>query len=318
MTDCTKYTILILSVVMLQTAVVHVAGSVCLSQGDCSGFDQGVCINVTAGCCGGQVQSGVCPGNSDIQCCSQNPCNAPTGQGTCLRTQECTGFGDSPIPGYCFGGSNTQCCVDSSLPPTGTFALDISAELSSLDTAQCMVKSGFSRIVVRSFRSVGSIDSNACTSMTTAVQAGFSAADGYLFPCTSCGDPAGQVTDTVQYLRSNCTDAWSGFLWLDIEGYGTYWGGNATVNQDFFEGLVTGCDKNGIPCGVYCSQDEWLSIMGPDYTGAADSGLPLWWVLWSGGGTYFGFVPYGGWDQPAFKQYNGDQVVCGFDVDYDW
>ena len=56
-----------------------------------------------------------------------------------------------------------------------------------------------------------------------------------MFPCYSCGDPSGQVSDTVTYLQQNGAkyDAY----WFDIENI-DYWSTSKTDNQNFFESMV--------------------------------------------------------------------------------
>jgi hypothetical protein len=71
---------------------------------------QGVCLSTSNNCCSGQTTSGLCPGSSDIQCCTMNSCSTPHGSGTCLSTSSCTGASYS---GYCTGPSDLQCCVTS-------------------------------------------------------------------------------------------------------------------------------------------------------------------------------------------------------------
>ena len=43
------------------------------------------------GCCGGTTTSNLCPGSSDIKCCTSNPCSTPSGSGTCEQTSACSG-----------------------------------------------------------------------------------------------------------------------------------------------------------------------------------------------------------------------------------
>lgn len=52
---------------------------------------EGVCVSVSGGCCSGTTTSGLCPGSSDIQCCTQNKCSTPYGSGTCMQTSACGG-----------------------------------------------------------------------------------------------------------------------------------------------------------------------------------------------------------------------------------
>lgn len=65
-------------------------------------------MSIGGGCCSGSVTSGLCPGASDIRCCTNNPCSTPQGSGTCKQTSAC---GGTSISGYCSGPSDIQCCV---------------------------------------------------------------------------------------------------------------------------------------------------------------------------------------------------------------
>jgi hypothetical protein len=63
--------------------------------------------------------------------------------------------------------------------------------------------------------------------------------DVYIFPCYSCGDPAGQVSGTVSNLANNGVTnnpgggaGTFGMLWFDIEGP-SYWSGDADSNVNF-------------------------------------------------------------------------------------
>jgi cell wall-associated NlpC family hydrolase len=73
-----------------------------------AGGISGVCVSISAGCCSGTVTSNLCPGSSDIKCCTNNPCSTPSGSGTCKPTSACSG---TSVAGYCTGPSDLQCCV---------------------------------------------------------------------------------------------------------------------------------------------------------------------------------------------------------------
>jgi hypothetical protein len=45
---------------------------------------------------------------------------------------------------------------------------------------------------------------------------------------------ATQMSELVNYLNSNCKTAWSGRVWLDIEG-SQYWLGSYTNNQNWYQ-----------------------------------------------------------------------------------
>lgn len=81
----------------------------CSYQATCSVSGiEGVCVSISAGCCSGTVTSGLCPGSSDIKCCTNNKCSTPSGSGTCKQKSACSG---TAVAGYCSGPSDLQCCV---------------------------------------------------------------------------------------------------------------------------------------------------------------------------------------------------------------
>lgn len=85
----------------------------CSYQATCNvGGIEGVCVSISAGCCSsGTVTSGLCPGSSDIKCCTNQGCSTPQGSGTCKQKSACSG---TAVAGYCSGPSDLQCCVSGS------------------------------------------------------------------------------------------------------------------------------------------------------------------------------------------------------------
>lgn len=286
-------------------------GSCSYSQTCTSGGIEGVCVSISAGCCSGTVTSNLCSGSSDIKCCTKNSCSTPYGSGTCQQTSACSGTSYS---GYCTGPSDLQCCVSGS-PPTpssSTQGLDISASLSS-STASCFVSSGYSYIVPRGYQSTGNVDSHVCTSLNSAYSAGFKTRDTYLFPCPTCSKSAAtQVSELVSYLTSNCKTAWSGRIWLDIEGT-QYWMSSTSSNQAWYQQLQDACSSSGARCGVYTSANSWNGIFGSSFT--YGSKLALWYAHYDNNPSFSDFASFGGWASPHAKQYAGDASVCSFGVD---
>ena len=144
---------------------------------------EGVCVSVSAGCCSGTTTSNLCPGSSDIKCCTKNKCNTPYGSGTCMQTSKCSGKSYS---GYCTGPSDLQCCVSGSppAPTSSSYGVDVSSTISS-SGASCFHSAGISFVIPRGYRSSGSVDTNVCTSIKNAANAGIKTRDTYMFPCTS-------------------------------------------------------------------------------------------------------------------------------------
>jgi hypothetical protein len=90
---------------------------------------EGVCVSVSAGCCSGAVTANLCPGSTDIKCCTSNPCSTPQGSGRCVQASACSG---TPIAGYCVGPTDLQCCVGSAPPPSGGGAAIVKAAQSMI------------------------------------------------------------------------------------------------------------------------------------------------------------------------------------------
>lgn len=144
---------------------------------------EGVCVSVSTGCCSGTVTSGLCPGSDDIRCCTNNPCSTPSGSGTCMQTSICNG---TPVAGYCDGPSDLQCCVGGTpgpipVPDATNLGIDVSTTMTA-SSASCLVNS-YSYIIPRGFMSTGYIDNSVCTTLTSAMNAGFKTRDAYIFPC---------------------------------------------------------------------------------------------------------------------------------------
>ena len=87
--------------------------ALCGFQGTCSvGGIKGVCVSISAGCCkGGTATAGLCPGSSDIRCCTSPQCSTPQGNGVCKQTSACSG---KSVSGYCSGPDDVKCCVGGS------------------------------------------------------------------------------------------------------------------------------------------------------------------------------------------------------------
>lgn len=288
-----------------------------------SGGIEGVCVSVSSGCCTGSTTSGLCPGSSDIMCCTNNACSTPWGSGSCVQTSKCSGTSYS---GYCTGPSDIQCCVGGGPVPNPTptppgrdsIGVDISQALSS-STASCFKSSGVTFIVPRGYKSTGSVDSAACGSLNAAMFAGIATRDVYMFPCPTCSKSAAtQLSELVSAMQSGCSAAWSGRIWLDIEG-SQYWTGSTSSNKAWYENLVDTCKsqvgtKN---CGIYSSSSQWSAIFGSS-SFAYGSDLPLWYAHYDGSKSFSDFSSFGGWSSPHAKQYQGDISLCSFGVDMDW
>jgi len=191
------------------------------------------------------------------------------------------------------------------------YGVDVSSA-TYINAFTCMKSNGYSFAIIRCYQSTGNVDPNGPHTVYNAWDGGMSAVDVYMFPCPTCGKSAAtQVTEAVNYLRS--FNAKYGTFWLDIEGP-QYWSSQGN-NRQFFTELVSQAQSMGQTVGVYTSASQWGPIMG-NWNGGAS--LPLWYAHYDNNPSFSDFSPFGGWNRPAMKQYNGDVTVCGAGVDQNW
>ncbi|ELR21707.1 glycosyl hydrolase [Acanthamoeba castellanii str. Neff] len=177
-----------------------------------------------------------------------------------------------------------------------TYGVDVSQE--TLPSAwSCLKQNGYSFGIVRAYLSIGQVDSVGPHTIYNAWAGGMSHVDVYMFPCPQCGKSAAtQVQEAVQNLRNyNCQ---YGMFWFDIEG-SQYWNDVAS-NRAWLTEAVNQALSMGQTVGIYTSQYQWSSIMG-SWTGA--SRFPLWYAHYDNNPSFSDFSPFGGWNQPAIKQY---------------
>ena len=193
--------------------------------------------------------------------------------------------------------------------------VDVSQAVSE-STWKCLMSPGgqgpVEFAIVRVYQSGGHADPNGASTIKAARAAGVKHVDGYIFPCFSCGDAAGQVKATVTALSG----AEYGMLWYDIEIY--KWSSDKAANQEFIKAMIDEGASLCIRGGIYSSRNSWDAIVGSSWTYAKDAGLPIWYAHYDGLPAFSDFSSFGGWTAPAIKQYLGDKSSCGAGVDYNW
>lgn len=83
-------------------------------------------------------------------------------------------------------------CVGLLASVWGYSGVDVSSATSQ-SSWSCMKSDGKTFAIVRVYRSSGSVDTNGPTTISNAWAGGMNYVDGYIFPCYSCGNAAGQV-----------------------------------------------------------------------------------------------------------------------------
>ena len=187
--------------------------------------------------------------------------------------------------------------------------IDIS-DIFTVDDYKCLINSTHGDfLMVRGYRSYGAPDPNVMDNLGNAWAAGFDYVDVYMFPCFKCGNPEAQVSQLISAIH----DSRYNFVWLDVEIY--QWSSDINQNREFIKGLINEMKLCKHTVGIYTDITSWNTIVGI-WTEASD--LMLWYAHWNGVTSFSDFVPFGGWTKPSMKQYRGDQILCGKDVDFDF
>jgi hypothetical protein len=142
------------------------------AQGEaCSGDGgHGICIDKTkAPCSNGELVSGQCPGNANIECCVTNWGSCPGG--TCqMKTKECAGHYEA---GECPGPADVECCTSSPPPPKGFLGVDVDWADHYTETQWgCFVRSGHTWAVIQSYNGGLGINTDLAADIKSARAAG--------------------------------------------------------------------------------------------------------------------------------------------------
>lgn len=212
---------------------------------------------------------------------------------------------------------------------TANYGVDVS-QRTYQSSFECLKSNGYSFAIPRVYKSSGYPDSNGPATINDAWSGGMSYVDGYIFPCYSCGNAAGQMDETIDYLAANGVKmlkrgelrepdpknatklaATYGMLWIDVEGT-QYWSSSPSNNVAFLKDMVNRGNERGVTIGIYSSASQWNPIMG----GNTEFGsYPLWYPHYDYSPSFSDFSPFGGWSSPSIKQYAGTTSICSASVD---
>jgi len=249
-----------------------------------------------------------------------------SGSGVCQDSNELDCDNGNYVSGQCPGASNIKCCVsdgDDNDNGGGSVAsgwhgkgIDLSDPCSPTGFA-CLKKAGYQYAVIRGWRSSGTWDPDAPTNINNALNAGMNPVDVYMFPRPKGSSGVSQANALWGQLQKT---RFNGTIWFDVEQESPYWS-TQSANQKFFNDVVNTFHGLGASVGIYTSKSQWTEIMGTSFKGGAN--LPLWYSHYDNVASFADFSrsaigAYGGWTQPAIKQYQGDQSACGCNTDFNW
>lgn len=195
--------------------------------------------------------------------------------------------------------------------PTTLAAVGVDvSQYTSQGSFSCLNQNGYIFAIVRGYCSYGDVDPNVVSNIQNSINGGMQNTDVYLFPCYPCGNPAGQADALVNAISGQGY----GMVWIDIETYA--WDSNQGNNQNFIAALARELVNQGQSVGIYTSYYNWQSIVGLGWTGVSQ--FPLWYAHYDDSLSFGDFTPFGGWNSPAIKQYNGDVSYCGAGIDQNY
>lgn len=90
-------------------------------------------------------------------------------------------------------------CLAALSTALATVGVDVS-QRTYLSNWQCVKNYGYDFAIIRVYQSNGACDPNGPANINDAWNAGMAHVDGYIFPCYSCGNPAGQVIKLFMFI----------------------------------------------------------------------------------------------------------------------
>lgn len=196
-----------------------------------------------------------------------------------------------------------------------TFGLDLSyfQGAVSVGTFQCLAASGYEFAILEGTAgNSGVVNPFLGGILNSAKSAGIRYVDVYVFLNFNRGDPRGQIQEVVNAIR-NSGAPFDGMIWHDVEG-AQYWG-NCDENQQFLREALDEVNNLGLKQGIYSSASQW----GPIMCGTEEfSNYQLWYAHYDGSPSFSDFSPFGGWNSPAIKQFQGTTSLCGTQIDKDF
>ena len=189
---------------------------------------------------------------------------------------------------------------------------DISAFIGPVNCFQDLAAAGHSYMIIE-LQSTKVWNKDLIYNINAARAAGINDIDVYLFPQK---DRTGeeQVATAIKFLLDNKVEF--NRFWIDIEEQ-KYWFDTCDENAKFLQDMINSA-LDYLPqerVGIYTSAHYWEPMF---CSSTAFSGFQLWWPRYNYKPTMDDFVPFGGWQKPVMKQYQGTTKLSCASIDLNW
>lgn len=190
------------------------------------------------------------------------------------------------------------------------FGLDLNGNNPNTTVFDCLKNEQNMDLVVTGVKGyvTGGVGPDTCSILQNAKSSGFSSRDilFYSFPGGQT-DGSESIKYTVDYINTNCKDAFNGIIWIDVyitQDWPTPWGKvGYNDNKNWLTGTVNYCVSSKTNCGIRATASSYKALFDDtNFNVAGKAGLPLWSV---GSSSNFG-----GWTKPP-SQMIGDAVSPG-------
>ncbi len=180
----------------------------------------------------------------------------------------------------------------------------------------CFRKNGKEFAMIQVWQGGYGINKNFVGNYKKAKAAGIKHVDAYAFICNNChGNTASNICESI---KKTLPHGFDGKLWLDIEYCSGCWTGTSSSRLKFVESVKDSCNNHGIHIGIYSGSGSWSQVFGSThFDGGSLKSHPLWYAHYDGSPhrSDWGSIKFGGWKEPAIKQYQGTTNFCGTTVD---
>ncbi|CAL6079986.1 Glycosyl_hydrolase family 25 protein [Hexamita inflata] len=179
-------------------------------------------------------------------------------------------------------------------------------------TLRCLQDSEFNYShVVFPAQNGAAFDINVIANFKAASKLQYFRVDYYIMPASD-KSPKEQIQQTMKRLIAANAISTNTTIWLDAETTHSYFS-TQQENQKFISELIDELLLYIIPSqiGIFSDYSSWRTLFGKTFS---ISQFKLWYSNYNERADFEDFGEFGGWTEPAMKQYKGYAVVCDVEL----